>query len=172
MVVARDADAMSVKPGNACALPLLPQQLPAIMRADEILPKTTQQIEAKRQLTTSIIARTEVPHATFENVARPLIELENLQSGKRAVIAALKYLSPDIDTQRAAEKAEVLWEEQDSSLTFELYQLFQTVRRRNDFSDFETRKYVDRMCMEYEKHGYGLHDAESIKRGRERISRT
>ncbi|KAK8932403.1 hypothetical protein VCV18_000939 [Metarhizium anisopliae] len=46
--------------------------------------------------------------ATFVNVLLPIAKLENKQSGERAIISALRYASPDAETQRAVEEAEKL----------------------------------------------------------------
>lgn len=57
----------------------------------------------------AIVNGVKASDATFFNVLLPIATLENKQSGERATISALRYASPDAETQHAVEGAEKLW---------------------------------------------------------------
>ena len=74
-----------------------PQPLPRILSADEIIPTIIRHIEDYRKLIDNITETIDVSTAFFENVIRPLVELENVQAGEQAVIDALKYCPPILE---------------------------------------------------------------------------
>ena len=150
---------------------ILPQPLPHILGADEIIPTTIQQIDAERKLVDNVTEAIDVSNASFDNVVRPLVELENAQAGERAVIAALKYCSPSLECQHAVEKAEAMWQEYDSNLRLDLYVLVEAVKDRGEVLDHESRKLLDRMLLRFEKYGYGLLTDDGIQRRLERLNR-
>lgn len=149
----------------------LPQPLPRILGADEIIPTMTRHIDAHRKLIDNITKTINVSTACFENVIRPLVELENVQAGEKAVIDALKYCSPSLECQHAVDKGEAMWQEYFSNTRRDLYILVKAVKDRGESLDYESRKLLDRILLEYEEYGYGLLDDGGIQRRRERMNR-
>jgi hypothetical protein len=96
-----------------------------------------------------------VTTASFETIVKPLVTLGYAQSGRRAAIAALKYLSPSLECQRVASKAEDIWRKFETSVNFDLYALLDAVRRKNENLYVESRKLLDRMLLQYKESGYG-----------------
>lgn len=144
------------------------QAFPAIIGRDEIIVATTRQIEETRKLVEYLITSFDVAAASFDTIIKPLIELENAQSGERAVIAGLKYFSPSPECQRVASEAEDTWRKFETSVNLDLYALLDAVRRKNENLCVESRKLLDRMLLEYEKSGYRQLDEAGLQDVRHR----
>lgn len=73
-----------------------------------ILPTAQRLVMEHHRTIDAIVNSVKPSDATFVNVLLPIAKLENKQSGERAIISALRYASPDAETQRAVEEAEKL----------------------------------------------------------------
>lgn len=147
------------------------QPLPRILGADEIIPTLTRHVDAHRKLIDNITETINISTSCFENVIRPLVELENVQAGEKAVIDALKYCSPNLECQHTVDKGEAMWQEYSSNKRRDLYILVKAVKDRGEKLDHESQKLLDRILLEYEEHGYGSLDDDGIQRRRERMNR-
>jgi metallopeptidase MepB len=147
------------------------QPLPRILGADEIIPTLTRHVDAHRKLIDNITENINVSTSCFENVIRPLVELENVQAGEKAVIDALKYCSPNLECQHTVDKGEAMWQEYSSNKRRDLYILVKAVKDRGEKLDYESQKLLDRILLEYEEHGYGSLDDDGIQCRRERMNR-
>ncbi|RFU30370.1 hypothetical protein B7463_g5987, partial [Scytalidium lignicola] len=147
------------------------QPLPRILGADEIIPTLTRHTDAHRKLIDNITETINVSTACFENVIRPLVELENVQAGEKAVIDALKYCSPSLECQHTVDKGQAMLQEYSSNKRRDLYILVKAVKDRGENLDYESQKLLDRILLEYEEYGYGSLDDDGIQRRRERMNR-
>ena len=90
---------------------MLPQPLPHILGVGEIIPTLNRHINDHHKLIDNITETVKVSTACFDNALIPLVELENVQAGEKAVIDALKYCSPSLECQRTVDKGEPIWQE-------------------------------------------------------------
>lgn len=148
---------------NMGRLDLLPHPLPHILSHDEIMPTMHRMIDDHRSLVDSLIATVKVSDASFDNVVRPIVELENAQSGRHAIIDALKYCSPSQECQDKVEEAQDLWGRYMSRPRETLFWLIKAAKDKVDGSkegagiaDTESRKVLDRMLVEFEEYGFGI----------------
>jgi metallopeptidase MepB len=139
------------------------QSFPAIIRRDEIMVATIRQIEETRKLVEYMTTSFDVSAASFKTIVRPLIELENAQSGERAVIAGLKYFSPSLKCQRVVSEAEDMWRKFETSVNIDLHALLDAVRSKNEDLCAESRKLLNRILLEYEESGYGQLDEAGLQ---------
>lgn len=147
-----------------------PQPPPRILGEGEIIPTMTQHIEAHRKLSDTITESVNGATACFDNVIKPLAELENTQLGEKAVIDALKYYSPGQDCPHVVDKAQALWQEYISDKRLDLYVLIEAVKDGGDSLNYESQKLLDRILLEYEEYGYGTLDSGGIQRRRQRMN--
>lgn len=131
-----------------------PQALPQLITAEQVMP-TMQRIVAELRGVRDEVARVQPEAACFENVVRPLIDVENRTDGEMSVIAMLRYASPDPAARAASDKACRLWAECEAELAAraDLYELFKRVRV--DPVDHEAAKYVDTLLTDFSRAGHG-----------------
>ncbi|MBE3049912.1 hypothetical protein IMZ48_46925 [Candidatus Bathyarchaeota archaeon] len=143
----------------------LPQPLPRIPALEDILPAAHHHNTERGILTDAITAAVSPLEARFDNVIKPLVGLENSQSGEKAVIAALKYCALDPKVQHASEEAEEIWKAASAVVDrrVDLYNLVKSVGDRNESLDFEDEKVLARMLMRYAECGYGVLEGNAIK---------
>jgi len=135
------------------------QPLPKMFDKSEIMTTTTRQIKETRKLIEDITKSIDVSNASFKTVVKSLIDLENAQSGERAMIAGLKYFSPSLECQQLVSKAEDQWREFESLVNLDLYVLLVAVRHEKEDLCIESSKLLDTLLLEYEENGYGrLHE--------------
>src|SRR3569833_3038760 len=146
--------------------PSLPQPLPRLPSAGEIVPTIQRHVEETRKLINDIKDTVTSATASFDNVIRPLAELENSQAGEQAVIDALKYCSPDAECRNSSEQAKQIWTEYKSHKDRGLYVLVKAVKNRSETLDEESQKLVDVMLSDFVQNGMELIEEESIGKWR------
>jgi metallopeptidase MepB len=87
----------------------LPQPLPYVPTADEIVPAMHRIINKYNAIRTQILQTTTPSTATFSNVILPLVNVENAVQGELAMIDMLQYGSPSLETQGAFDEARKLY---------------------------------------------------------------
>ncbi|KAJ5997164.1 hypothetical protein N7522_008824 [Penicillium canescens] len=103
--------------------------------------------------------------ACFANTVQPLIEVENEMQGKLAMVAMLRYASPEKAAREASEEALQLFSEAESDFVAreDLYLLVKAVRDKAEPLDFESQKYLDELLKDYTRCGHGLLWVEDIE---------
>lgn len=144
----------------------LPQPLPRLPSTEEIVPTIQRHVEETQRLVDDITRTVITATASFENVIRPLAELENSQAGERAVIEALQYCSPDAECRQASEQAEQIWNEYKSHKDKGLYILVKAVKNRNETLDYESQKLLDVILLEFVENGMELAEEARIDKWR------
>ncbi|OAQ64338.1 peptidase family M3 [Pochonia chlamydosporia 170] len=141
------------------------QPLPRLPRQDEILTIAQCHVSEHRKVIADNTTSVSISSACFDNVLGPIAEIENRQSGERAVILALRYTAVDIVTQEVVEEAERMWlkysAEVDQNLT--LFKLLHAIQKKHESLDSESQKLLDRFLMQYTECGHGSLDSRSIQ---------
>lgn len=143
----------------AVHLPPALQPPPRIPIYSEMLPTIERHIAETQTLVDYLTHSITAATASFDNVVRPLAQLENRQCGERAVIEAMKYCHPDEAYRRASQQAEQAWEE--STITREeneqdLYVLLKGVQAKDEALDEESGKLLVAMLRRFEPHAKDL----------------
>ncbi|KAK1829262.1 hypothetical protein QBC39DRAFT_287785 [Podospora conica] len=136
------------------AVPPTWQPPPRIPSHSEMLPTIERHIAETQTLINHLTHSITAATASFDNVVRPLAQLENRQCGERAVIEAMKYCHPDEAYRRASQQAEQAWEE--STITRgenerDLYALLKAVQAKNEALDEESARLLVAMLRRYEQ---------------------
>ena len=136
------------------------------------MPTCERHIAEHHSLVEKIITSIAPSRATFESVDHPLEELENAQSGEKAVIDALKYCAASLDCQKAVEAAqEVIRAYYSSAMRREMYILLQAVHDREESLDPESQKLLDHKLRDYTENGFDKLDDAEIRHRQERSNR-
>lgn len=132
-----------------------PQGLPQLIATNQVIPTMQRIVADLRAVRDEVVTQVRPEAACFENVARPLIDVENRTDGEMSVIAMLRYASPDPDARAASDEACKLWAECGAELTAkaDLFELFKRVRV--DPGDHEAAKYVDSVLTDFARAGHG-----------------
>ncbi|KAF5562706.1 hypothetical protein FNAPI_3025 [Fusarium napiforme] len=136
----------------------LPQPLPRLIPADQILPTMKRIVGRYQAIREDIIQSVDKQTANFDNVVQPLIHIDNETQGEIAVIAMLRYASPDRASRQASEEACTLINEDQAAFTAraDFWSLIKTVKANQDTSlHFEARKYLDKVFLEFKQFGHG-----------------
>lgn len=142
-----------------------PQPLPSLPSGETIVTTIQRLNEEHNDLINNIVKNVDSPSANFQNVLKPIADIENSQSGERHVIAALRYASPHLSTQHAVEEAERL------DVTYQammderrdLFDLVQAVKTRGDDLDNEDSRLLVKFLLRFTKCGFGKLDAEELQ---------
>ena len=101
-----------------------PQALPTIISAKEVIP-TTEKAIAEKWAVRNAVANTVTPStACFENVIKPLIDVDNRTQGTLGVIAMLRYASLTGQLVTHLTRLLSFWENQDRSSQLEKISIF------------------------------------------------
>ncbi|KAK2608740.1 hypothetical protein QQS21_002729 [Conoideocrella luteorostrata] len=141
-----------------------PQPLPLIPAKEDILPTAQRHVVEKKRTIDAIINNVDISDARFETVLFPIANLDNKQSGEKAIISALRYASPDAETQHTAEEAEKLWLELDGYVfgRLDLFKLVKGVKEKNESLDPESAWLLNRTLLRYGQCGHGVLDEAGI----------
>jgi len=153
---------------------ITPQALPRIMPTEEIVP-TMKQILKEQVAVFDHVAKTVHPSAAcFENVIKPLIDVENQIQGQISVIAMLRYASPDQAAREASDEAIMHLCQSGSDLTErkDLYLLFKAVKDRAEHLNFEHAKYLDSVMKGFTRTGHGRLNEDQIRLYLDRRNKT
>lgn len=112
----------------------IPQGLPRIPRATDIIPTMEEVLEQQRTVRNAIVRDVTTSTACFENTIRPIIDVENRTQGKIAVIAMLRYASPDETARKASDAAIGLMREAEAEFTNrpELFAIIKAVTEKGN----------------------------------------
>jgi len=148
------------------AINTLPQALPRLIPASEVLSTTKKIIEELNTTYDHVVQTVTIAEACFENVIRPIIDVENRTQGETGMIAMLRYASPDDIARKASDEACKLLGECDAAMSSreDLYVLVNAVRDRNEERDLESAKYLDTLLRRFRRSGMGVLDANSAQK--------
>jgi len=144
----------------------LPQPLPRIPAANEVIPAVKRIVEKTKAVYDHVVCTVSPADACFESVIRPVIEDENQRQGELAVIAMLRYASPDQEARDASEEASRLLEESESVLSAreDIYALVKAVQDKHEELDFESAKFLNTFLRDFHRSGMGILDTDSMQR--------
>ncbi|CAK7200710.1 hypothetical protein SEUCBS139899_003409 [Sporothrix eucalyptigena] len=141
------------------------QPMPRLIAATDVIP-TIKDIVADYQAVRDAIIRKVTPEtACFTNTIQPLIDVQNHNNGRIAIIAMLQYASPDQAARDASEEALKLLSDCESEETTraDLFLLIKAVKEKGEPLDVESQKFVDETFKDYTRCGHGLLSAEQIE---------
>ncbi|KAJ9148665.1 Metallopeptidase [Pleurostoma richardsiae] len=144
---------------------VLPQMPPKVLSAAELIP-TMRNILREQAAARDAVVRTVSPSsATFANSIKPLIDVENRTQGEIAVIAMLRYASPDQAAREASDEAIGLLHEFESDFTAreDLYHIIKAVKDKAEDLDPESVKYLDQLLLDFTRCGQGRLSQDDIK---------
>ncbi|KAF7546701.1 hypothetical protein G7Z17_g8250 [Cylindrodendrum hubeiense] len=147
----------------ATAIP--PQPLPRLISAEEVIPNT-KRILAEFCRVRNSVAKNVVPStASFNNVVKPLIDVENRTQGELQAMTMMRYASPDRAAREASDEAVRLMGECDAEFTArkDLFSLIRAVKDRGESLDFEASKYLDKLIKDFSRCGHNVLDQDRIK---------
>lgn len=143
-----------------------PQPLPRLIPAEKIIPNTKKILAELREVRNSIPKNVVPSIACFDNVIKPLIDVDNRTQGDLQVMTMLRYASPDKAAREASEEAVRLMSECDAEFTArtDLFTLIKAVNDKDEPLDFEASKYLDKLIKDFSRSGHGSLDEGDIKR--------
>lgn len=139
-----------------------PQALPRIIAAADILPAMKSIISRKVAVRNTILESVTTAKATYQNVVKPLADVQNECSGELAVIDMFRYASPDPAAREASDEAIGLMDNDDAAFTAnaQLYLLINAVIRKNEPLAPEEAHYLSFIHHEFTSCGHGRLDAD------------
>jgi metallopeptidase MepB len=142
-----------------------PQPMPRILPASEVVPTMRQMLQEQVAVFDHITKTVSPLEATFANVIKPLINIENEIQGRIAVIAMLRYASPDPAAREASDEAIMYMREAGSGITAkkEVYLLVKAVKDKSEQLSVEDAKYLDSLMQEFKRSGHGRLDDEHVR---------
>jgi metallopeptidase MepB len=137
--------------------PIAPQAPPSIIPTEDIIPTMKRIIAQNVAIRNSILETVTPSAATFLSVIKPLADVQNQSIGKIAVVAMLRYASPDPAAREASDEAIGLMREDESRCTANtnLFRIIQAVKDRAEPLGVEEEKYLNLMLMEFTRCGQG-----------------
>lgn len=144
---------------------VLPQPLPLLPSSDEIVAIIQRLNEEHCNVIDNIVQTVTPLTATFHNVLKPVAEIENIQSGQRHVIAALRYAAPELNTQRAVEEAEQMDLEYQASIfkRTDFLKLVQAIKAHGETLDGKDNRVLEKTLLGFTTSGFGVLDAEKLE---------
>ncbi|PNP75770.1 hypothetical protein FNYG_10848 [Fusarium nygamai] len=137
----------------------LPQPLPKLIPANQILPTMKRIIGQFQAVREKIIQSVDEQTANFDNVIQPLIDIDNETQGDIAILAMFRYASPDEESRQASEEACTLINEDQAAFTAnsDFWCLIRAVKEAFQETplQFEAQKYLDKVFLEFKQFGHG-----------------
>lgn len=135
----------------------VPQPLPLMPTAEQIVPAIKRILAQIKGIQNNIVDTITPETATFDNVVRPLAEVEDATCGEFRVILMLQYGAQDVATQDAVYQARKLYIEAEAEWTArdDLYKLFRAVKDKNEDMDDESRLLINEILLDFERSGRG-----------------
>lgn len=142
----------------------VPQGLPCIPSAADIIPTMEEVLEQQRAVRNAIVQNVTTCTACFENAIRPIIDVENRTQGKIAAIAMLRYASPSEAARKASDAAIGLMREAEAEFTSrtELFAIFKAVSDKGEQLDLESARYLEEMIKDFVRCGHGRLNQDQI----------
>ncbi|KAF5624965.1 hypothetical protein F52700_9340 [Fusarium sp. NRRL 52700] len=145
----------------------LPQPLPRLVPADQILLTMKSIINLYQAVRESIIQHVNPQTATFGNVIQPLTNIDNGTQGDIGIIAMLQYAFSDQESRQASEEACTLINKAQAAFTArsDFWCLIKSVKERSGEATlhFEAQKYLHKIFVEFEQFGHSTLQPEQIK---------
>ncbi|KAG9504834.1 hypothetical protein J7337_004812 [Fusarium musae] len=146
----------------------LPQPLPKLIPADQVIPTMKGIINQYQAVREGIFQNVNPQATSFRNVIQPLIDIDNATQGDIGIIAMLRYASPDQASRQASEEACTLINEDQAAFTArsDFWCLIKAVKEGTGEPSlhFEARKYLNKMFLEFEQFGHATLRPEPVKR--------
>ncbi|OAQ57440.1 peptidase family M3 [Pochonia chlamydosporia 170] len=141
------------------------QHLPLIPNLAHIINIARRHVADHRNVIDTIMTEVTIVTARFSNVMGPIAEVENTQSGEKAVIAALRFAAMEKAMQHAVEEAEKIWLEYNAEVdkNTTLFNLLWAVKGKNEELDSESQRLLNRFLMRYTDCGHGSLDNDGIQ---------
>lgn len=138
---------------------------PRIFSAEEVIPVTKTILKERCTVRNTVSQTVTLSTACFENVIKPLIDVDNRTQGELGVIAMLRYASPEQAAREASEEAVRLIGRSESEFTSreDLYLIIKAVKDKAEKLDFEAAKYLDSTIKDFTRCGHGILDRDQIK---------
>lgn len=138
----------------------LPQPLPRVVVTEDVVPAMRDIIKKYTTIRAEIFKAVTPESATFDNVLKPLAQVENDVQGTFAMIEMLQYGSPSLECQAEYDKARELYvKAQEAWLADErFFKLLHAAREKDDFHqlDAESQHLLDKELLRYKHAGHGL----------------
>lgn len=141
-----------------------PTALPQMIAARDVVPAMRQVLKEFQAVHEVVARQVDLATACFSNVIQPLINAGNRMQGQIAVIAMLRYASPDKAAREASEEALRLMSEVEAETTSrrDLYLLIKAVKHKEEDLDTESQKYLDELLKDYTRCGHGTLEGDGI----------
>ncbi|KAJ5948685.1 peptidase family M3 [Penicillium verhagenii] len=145
----------------------LPQPLPRVLTAEEVVP-SMQRILCQWQTLRDQILKTTTPStATFSNTMLPLAQLENTLGGETGMIYMLQYGSPFLEVQEAFDRAHKLYLEALALWGADepFFRLLQAAKEKPEFQtlDPESQHLLEKELLKYKHSGHGILVPEDVE---------
>ncbi|KAK7409289.1 hypothetical protein QQX98_008529 [Neonectria punicea] len=143
-----------------------PHPLPRLISAEEVV-RITKKILADVREVRDSVAKNVVPSITcFNNVVKPLINIDNRTQGDLQFMTMLCYASPDKASREASSEAVRLMSECDAEFTArkDLFTLIKVINDKGEPLDVEASKYLHKLMKDFSRCGHGTLDDGGIKR--------
>ena len=115
-------------------------------------------IKLSRQLQDNIVAQVTAENASFETVLRPLADDENDQTDISHILCFYQAVSSDQALRDASTEAENLLQdfEIESSMREDVFRLVDSVSKRPETLDQESRRYLEKVHKGFIQYGLGI----------------
>ncbi|KAL0939541.1 metallopeptidase [Colletotrichum truncatum] len=142
-----------------------PQPLQSMLSADEIVPAVKRLLSEQNSIRENVAKTITPSDACFSNVVGPIQAVDDRTQGETGVYGMLRYSGPDKETQKAVEEAQSLWGSASAERLEmkDMYKLIQAVKDKGEELDYESRKVLEDMWLEYRRAGHGVLSEEGIK---------
>ncbi|CEJ89495.1 hypothetical protein VHEMI05336 [[Torrubiella] hemipterigena] len=141
------------------------QALPTVPDRNDFVPTMEEYVQEHRKILDRIVSTVKPSDVSFENVLLPIGQLENEYGGRKAVIEALRYASPEEEVQEEVDVARKVRQKYSNEVSerIDYYELLQALKDKGELQDFESRTFLDKSLQNYTSRGYGIVDAQTIK---------
>ncbi|KAI3391055.1 hypothetical protein diail_8083 [Diaporthe ilicicola] len=139
----------------------LPQPLPRFPKADDIIPAIKAVIARHEDLRNTLVKTVAPETAKFDNVVRPLAELDNNTQGTVSAISVLEELTGSNEASQAAnhwKQAQNGWKARS-----DLFNLLQAVSDKDEDLEPESKLWLEKELLGYTLAGHGRLDEAQIK---------
>ncbi|KAJ5947263.1 peptidase family M3 [Penicillium verhagenii] len=145
----------------------LPQPLPRVPTAEEVVPSMQKIIYQWQTLRDQILKTTTPSTATFSNTMLPLAQLENALGGETGMIYMLQYGSPFLEVQEAFNRAHKLYLEALALWGADepFFRLLQAAKEKPEFQtlDPESQHLLEKELLKYKHSGHGILVPEDVE---------
>lgn len=152
----------------------LPQPLPRVLATKDVVPTMCDIINKYNTIRAQTLETVTSETATFDNVLKPLAQVENDVQGKFAMIEMLQYASPSLETQAEYNKARELYvKAQEEWIADErFFKLLQAARAKDGFRqlDAESQHLLEKELLRYRHAGHGVLGPAQLKEFQKRNS--